>query len=118
MDELDKLMEKKEIILVADYSHQTPLTFVEFCELCHVSREFINELVREGVLSPHGETPQEWVFSLDELPRVLKAYRLKRDLDLDIAGIALVLELLQQIEDLQRKMELVEKHYFTQIKHL
>lgn len=104
-------MVKKEIMIIADYSQETPLSLEELCDICQVSTSMINDLVNYGVISPQGRDPNEWVFHLDQLIRLKRAMRLQRDLELNMAGIALVLELSEELERLRTRMRLLEKHF-------
>jgi chaperone modulatory protein CbpM len=63
--------------------------------------------VSEGVLSPAGGSPQDWRFSGDSLKRAKTAARLMRDLELNSPGVALALDLLDEIHQLRQQLELV-----------
>src|SRR5262245_44213926 len=104
-------MKKHELTIVADYSQETPLGFEELCEVCHISAHFVHDLVTYEIIHPQGVHEEEWVFSLQELKRIKTALRLQRDLEVNLAGVAVVLDLLDQLEDLRAQMELMKKHY-------
>jgi len=86
------------------------LTFAELRQLCGSSDQIIELLVDEGVLRPWGRRPNEWRFSGCEVGRVRRVLRLQRDLDLNLAGAALALELLEEIESLRARVRLLERH--------
>jgi chaperone modulatory protein CbpM len=67
-------------------------------------RQFLIGLVDEGVLQPNGADPQSWQFDGQCLRAARTASRLARDLQMDLAGIALVLDLLQRIEALDARL--------------
>ncbi len=77
------------------------LTMVEVCRACAVEMDIIVELVDEGVLEPSGGDPGEWRFAGTELQRAIQAVRLQRDLGLNPAGVALSLQLLEEIRVLR-----------------
>jgi chaperone modulatory protein CbpM len=77
------------------------LTLVELCRASGASAEQLTLWVYEGAFEPRGAEPQEWRFSGAELRRAATAQRLARDLEINAAGIALVLDLLDQIEGLR-----------------
>ena len=64
----------------------------------------IAEWVEEGVLSVLEADAAQWRFSRSELRRARIALRLERDLGINAAGIALALELLQELEQLRRSV--------------
>jgi chaperone modulatory protein CbpM len=73
----------------------------ELSNVCAVEQHVIVELFEEGVLETRSST--EVRFGGDALRRARVALRLRRDLGLNAAGIALVLQLLERIEDLERR---------------
>lgn len=73
-------------------------------ELSHASRtpqELIMSWVTEGVLSPQGTSPEDWRFGGDSLRRAKTAAHLTHDLELNVPGVALALELLDEITKLR-----------------
>jgi chaperone modulatory protein CbpM len=80
----------------------TEMTIDEVARFCSVRREKIVELVSEGIVAAGGPTPEEWRFSGSALARAGKALRLEIDLEINLGAVALVLDLLDEIEELRR----------------
>ena len=76
----------------------------EICELCNVNAEVISEMVEEGLLNPSGAACRNWRFGHIEVRRVQVSIRLRRDLRINTPGAALVLDLLEEVEDLRRQL--------------
>lgn len=93
-DEMDVLMGQ-----LLDESLELELE--EFCRICHASEDFVVELVAEGVIEPHGEPRERWRFTGRSVRRTQVAIRLHEDLDINLPGVALALELLEEIERLR-----------------
>jgi chaperone modulatory protein CbpM len=87
------------------------LTLVELCRACQVREEEVRAWVIEGVLEPSGDRPEEWRFTGPSLLRARRASRLSRDLDLNVAGIALAMVLLDEINALQANLEGIRPAY-------
>jgi chaperone modulatory protein CbpM len=87
----------------------TELTLAEVCRACAVQTEFIVELVEEGVLAPVGPEPERWRFTYTHLRRVRVASRLQHDLGVNLAGAALALELLEEIEALRARLQVLDR---------
>ena len=69
-------------------------------ELCHATNAEIEHViawVNEGILTPEGSSPDDWCFSGNSLQRAKKALRLSRDLEINTPGVAMVLDLLDEI---------------------
>ena len=79
-------------------------TLIELCRVCHADSEQLTALIAEGVIEPAGSGPHDWEFSGAMLSRTRTALRLSRDLQLNTAGTALVLDLLDEIEDLKSRL--------------
>jgi chaperone modulatory protein CbpM len=74
----------------------------ELCRMCAVERQLVLEIVAEGIVEPSGEAPDAWRFSGIAVARVQRVIRLQQDFEVNLAGAALALELLEEIERLKR----------------
>ena len=84
------------------------LTLVEMCHACSASEEHVIAWVYEGVLEPSGETPQDWRFTGQSLHRARLAWSLTRDLEVNLPGVALALDLLDKIYALEAELQRVK----------
>ncbi len=84
------------------------VSFAELSSLCGADRRVVKLMVAEGLLHPQGRQPAEWRFSGIEVKRARRAIRLRRDLDLNLAGAALALELLDELERLRARLHALE----------
>jgi chaperone modulatory protein CbpM len=75
----------------------------EICDACSCHQEWIIELVDQGILEPVDPPPDEWRFTGISLTRAQMAKRLQRDLGINLAGVALALQLLDEIALLRRQ---------------
>lgn len=81
----------------------TYLSFTEVCLQTGVAEDTVFEIVEQGIIEPIGATPDEWLFTPTMLVVTKKAVRLHRDLEVNWAGIALALELLDEVEQLREQ---------------
>ncbi len=81
----------------------------DLCLACNVDTGWIVELVEYGVIEPIGQVSANWRFSTLTLVRIAKAKRLQRDLHLSPPGLAIVLDLLDEIDDLRAQLEKARK---------
>lgn len=73
----------------------------DLCRMCNISAEIVNEMIDEGLIQPHGAEPRQWRFTAIEIRRVQTTLRLQRDLRVNLPGCALVLDLLEELEELR-----------------
>jgi chaperone modulatory protein CbpM len=81
------------------------LTLADLCRACRLPAEQVYELVEEGVVEPVGRDPGSWRFQGVSLHRVRIVLRLQRDLGVNLAGAALALDLLEELEQLRARMD-------------
>jgi len=89
----------------AIFEESALLTVKDLSRLCAVDERHIVEFVEEGVLSVVEIDAAEWHFSGAALRRARRALRLERDLEINLAGVALALELMEELERLRRELE-------------
>ncbi len=88
---------------------ETTLTMGELCHACAVHAEWIIELVDEGILDPvESSRSGQWRFPAIALQRVHIVQRLQRDLGVNLAGAALVMDLMDEIEWLRSRLRALD----------
>ena len=97
----DKMLPQVSAIILEE---QAELSLLDVCRACAVRAELIVELVDEGVIVPLGREPHRWRFSGTHLRRATVALRLQRDLGVNLAGAALALELLDELDTLRARL--------------
>ena len=90
-------------------NEESVLTLTEISHACSVQTGYIIELVDEGLLTPamppEENEPQHWRFSGEQMRRARTAMRLQSDLGVNLAGVALALQLLDEIENLRAQVK-------------
>jgi chaperone modulatory protein CbpM len=81
------------------------LSLGELCQACGAEIDLVGQLVAHGVLEPRGDSPQGWVFVGSSLQRTRQAMRLMHDLELNLPGVALALDLMEQIRQLEQQLQ-------------
>ena len=80
------------------------MTLPELCRFCQVDETWVVELVEHGALTPEGVSISAWHFHGTNIARAKKARRLSRDLGINAAGVAMVLDLLAERDDILRRL--------------
>ncbi|MBA4143738.1 MAG: chaperone modulator CbpM [Nitrosospira sp.] len=84
------------------------LTLAELSHACAVQTGYIIELVDEGLLAPEiaqeENDPHRWRFTGIQVRRARTAMRLQTDLGINLAGVALALQLLDEIDNLHAQL--------------
>ncbi len=83
------------------------LTLEQLCHACGVHADWVINLVEESIIEPEGKEIQVWRFSGACLLRVRSALRLQHDLGVNLAGIALALDLMEELENLRAQLKIM-----------
>jgi len=80
----------------------THYSFNELCTVSKLDEQWIRELIEFDIIQADSDSNR---YSNTQLNTLLKAYRLQHDLELNLAGIALVLQLLDELEDQNNELK-------------
>ena len=86
-------------------------SIVKLCRACSLPAETIIKMVERGVINPIDSSLSytHWQFPYTSLLRVQTALRLQRDLELNLAGAVLALELLDEIKQLRQQVVYLQR---------
>ncbi len=85
------------------------LDVAEFRACCRIPPARLGELIDSGFLEPTGEEPAAWRFRRRDVARVRIAERLERDLGVNPAGAAVILDLLIERDRLAARLRVLEE---------
>lgn len=106
-------MSKQDHILTVEVADQKGNTFTlrEICERGECHAEYVIKLVDYGIIAPVEDLPEarQWQFDVAALSRLRKAQRLQRDLKMNLPGLAMSLELLDEVETMRRQVARLEQ---------
>ena len=85
------------------------LTLTEITQSVRIPVETVIVIVDHGIVEPRGKKPEEWQFEPDMLATLRRAIRLQQDLELDWAGIAVALPLIEKLHQLQGQNRLLRQ---------
>lgn len=80
------------------------LTLGDLCRAGGFHAEWVVELVEYGVLEPEGPDAAAWRFESASLGTAVRAWRLHRDLGVNLPGVALALALIAERDRLRRRL--------------
>ncbi|MFU8787380.1 MAG: chaperone modulator CbpM [Methylobacter sp.] len=85
------------------------LTLEQLCHACDVHADWVISLVEESIIEPQGNEMHRWRFSGVSQVRVRSALRLHRDLGVNLAGIALALDLMEELDALREQLKIMKR---------
>jgi DNA-binding transcriptional MerR regulator len=87
------------------HSESEPLTLEALAACTGVHPARIEYFVEYGLLEPRAGRDVQWLFDSTCIARLRMIERLRRDLGANLAGIAVILNLLDRLTTLQREVE-------------
>jgi len=84
------------------------ISISDLSRVCRISPDELNELVEYGAVKPLPARSQGRVFSAECVATLRTACKLRRDYDLELFTIALFMEYLNRIEDLERELRTLQ----------
>lgn len=79
--------------------------------LCGVHPQTLRAYERLGLISPARLNEKNRVYSEDDIRRIRQIQRLTQDLGVNLAGVEVILKLLDQMEDMRGDMEMQLHNY-------
>lgn len=105
-------MTKQQTIVIGTMTLEEypELDFEEVCSALNIDSHFIHELIEYGIIESQEIPLQSWRFNLNHLRRIRTAKRMQHDLEVNLAGVALAFQLMDELEELRGRLLILEKH--------
>lgn len=103
-------MSKSEVIQGVVLNDDVILSFVEVCHQCQLPEDILMDWIAHGLLGDEISTSvQAAQFNHEMINRIRSASRLHHELEVNIQGVVLVLELLDQIADMRDQLTILKR---------
>lgn len=99
-----------QVVEVGWLDARETLTVSELSRVCGLSASELDELVEYGALNPIPRNEPERAFSAECVAALRAAGRLRRDFDLDLFAVAILLGYINRIEELEREVKSLRAH--------
>lgn len=96
---------EKEILTGWVIGDEDVLTAEELARACRAEVSWIAELIAVGVLEPKGKEQSGWRFCATDLTCSRRAARLQQDFSVSTEAVAVMLDLLTEIERLRDRLK-------------
>ena len=95
--------------IIIDTDPNGPLSLEELEHSLVIEREFIINLIEFEIINPKGSRQDEWRFDPICITRTKLAIKYYREFEVNLPGIALLIELNEELNRLNKKLMLHEK---------
>jgi len=99
-------MNKQEVIAGVLINENSTFTVLEVCERCNLSEDILMDWIAHGLF---GEPHQSMQFDYKMIDRVRAAHRLQHDLEVNLQGVILALELMDEMDKLREELAILKR---------
>lgn len=104
-------MNKDKILTGVLIEETTTYSFIEVCQKYQIPKELLIEMIEQGLFSNKTTQLEQIALDQKELLRIESAFRLHQDLGINLPGVALALDLLEEIEKMRHELDILRKHF-------
>ena len=101
-------MNVQDITVIEIVDETRTLGIVELAACACIEQARVVEMVEAGLLEPIGEAIEQWRFLSRDMRRLRAAERLVGDLGVNLAGAALILDLIEERDTLAKRLQQLE----------
>lgn len=103
-------MTEKKVIVGQLMDEVSSISYVEICEKYQLSETELLDMMEHGLLEYPAQTLQKARCDQYALAKIQAACRLQQDLGLNMAGVVLVLDMLEELEQLRGEISILRRH--------
>ena len=104
-------MSKEHILVGVLIEETTTLSYSEVCHKYNIPEELLMEMMEYGLFFNKSTQIDKLTLNQKELRRIESAFRLHQDLGVNLPGVALALDLLEKIEQMDNELNILRKHF-------
>lgn len=87
------------------------VSFNELCAHYKISEPLLIEMLEQGLLDKPSTDLKQLNLDLKDIQRIESAFRLHKDLGINMPGVTLVLELLDKLDQMHQELEILRRHF-------
>lgn len=106
-------MSKDNFLIGVLIEETTTISFHGVCQKYNIPGELLSEMIEQGLFPNQCIDKEQIALDQKALRRLEAALRLHKDLGINLPGVALALDLLEEIEKMRQELEILHKHGFS-----
>ncbi|WP_058534706.1 chaperone modulator CbpM [Legionella saoudiensis] len=104
-------MDKNDILVGVIIEEGKTYTYTEVCLKYNIPKQLLSEMMEHGLFSNTSTELEQLRLNQKELHKIESAFRLHRDLGINLPGVVLAIELLEKIEKLNEELDILHRHF-------
>lgn len=86
-------------------------SMTQVCAQYRIPEQLLLEMIEQGLFENHKISAESFTMTPQDKRRMESAFRLHRDLGINLAGVALALDLLEELEEVRQELAILKKHF-------
>lgn len=86
-------------------------SYLEVCEKFDMSETMLIEMIEHGLLNASALKLKDIIFDQKMIGRIQAARRLQQDLEVNLPGVVLALELLDELALMREELSILRRHF-------
>ncbi len=86
-------------------------TISQICQQCDIPKELLLQMMEHGLFEFYQQDQDEYRIDINGLKQIEIAFHLHKDLEINIPGIAVIIELRDELEQLRTELNFLHKHF-------
>lgn len=104
-------MSKDNLLIGVLIEDTSTISFTEVCLKYNIPKELLIDMMEEGLFPNQPTEPEQIALDQKALRRIESAFRLHKDLGINLPGVALAIDLLEEIEKMHKELDILYKHF-------
>lgn len=104
-------MSQNNLVIGVLIEESETITYTEVCQKYNIPEKLLVEMMEQGLFSNQSTRLNELQLNQKELHKIESAFRLHRDLGINLPGVVLAIELLERIEQMDDELNILRKHF-------
>ena len=102
-------MSKDNLLIGVLIEESETISYSEVCHKYNIPENLLIEMMEHGLFTNKSADFEQLKLNQKELHRIESAFRLHRDLGINLPGVVLAIELLEKIEKLDEELSILRK---------
>lgn len=103
-------MKEQNIITGCLMDEHKTISYVEVCQKYNLSEDVLIEMIEYGLIDVQHTDLKTMEFDFNMLCKIQSACRLQQDLGLNVPGVVLAIELLEELNELRQELNILKRH--------
>ncbi len=104
-------MNSESLLIGVVIEENMSLSVTQVCAQYQITEALLLEMIEHGLFKNPAINTQSFQMTPQDKRRMESAFRLNKDLGVNLPGVALALDLLEQLEEVRQELAILKRHF-------